>query len=185
MNLNLPILPHCWVGQQKTIRRVNILQLAPPCSSFFSCIFATLWLCSSQNNYCTSSLHDFPKTSHDGKIPIIGCQPLFWWSHISCLRCFSFNMWSTPLVDIHGLSFVELSTPLFFCFILYTSMIQLFIGQQCEMTIFHLSIPKNKSLCQHMSAPFFMVKSDMAPLFIRYPLVNQHGYLKIYIYRRW
>ena len=118
MNLNLPILPHCWVGQQKTIRRVNILQLAPPCSSFFSCIFATLWLCSSQNNYCTSSLHDFPKTSHDGKIPIIGCQPLFWWSHISCLRCFSFNMWSTPLVDIHGLSFVELSTPLFF-FALY------------------------------------------------------------------
>ena len=118
MNLNLPILPHCWVGQQKNIRRVNILQLAPPCSSFFSCIFATLWLCSSQNNYCTSSLHDFPKTSHDGKIPIIGCQPLFWWSHISCLRCFSFNMWSTPLVDIHGLSFVELSTPLFF--LLYT-----------------------------------------------------------------
>ena len=125
----------------KTILILNILQLAHPCSSFFSCIFATLWFCSSQNNYCTSSLHDFPKTSHDGKIPIVGCQPLFWWSHISCLRCSSFNMWSTPLVDHHPWIITRWTvyTPVF---LLYTSMIQIFIGQQCEMPIFHLSIPQ-------------------------------------------
>jgi hypothetical protein len=138
----------CWVGQQKTILILNILQLAHPCSSFFSCIFATLWFCSSQNNYCTSSLHDFPKTSHDGKIPIVGCQPLFWWSHISCLRCSSFNMWSTPLVDHHPWIITRWTvyTPVFFALYLHDSNIH-------WSTMWNANFPSvnspKKSLCQH------------------------------------